>query len=215
MQDIYQRIAVRQYWIPLVTSRASRRRCWGHLLIYTSCYSQPKVRITHSLTRYSQPKARIIHSLTRCSQPKARITHSLTRCSQPKARITHSLRRFVKVLINRIPFCIIILLLKITTSHILQFKMFNNINRMYKLCYDIIKVHIQNTYICIYDTHHLYYTAVLFQLLTLPPPIFTWQMFNRPLFSVLLKQKQSFTTPEVVRQPLPGLPRVTSGFSSG
>ena len=37
MQDIYQRIAVRQYWIPLVTSHASRRRCWGHLLICTSC----------------------------------------------------------------------------------------------------------------------------------------------------------------------------------
>ena len=36
MQDIYQRIAVRQYWKPLVTSPASRRRCWGHLLIYTS-----------------------------------------------------------------------------------------------------------------------------------------------------------------------------------
>ena len=36
MQDICQRIAVRQYWIPLVTSRASRRRCWDHLLIYTS-----------------------------------------------------------------------------------------------------------------------------------------------------------------------------------
>ena len=36
MQAIYQRMSVRQYWIPLVTSRASRRRCWGHLLIYTS-----------------------------------------------------------------------------------------------------------------------------------------------------------------------------------
>ena len=36
MQNIYQRIAVRQYWIPLVTSRASWRSCWGHLLIYTS-----------------------------------------------------------------------------------------------------------------------------------------------------------------------------------
>ena len=36
MQDIYQRIAVRQYWIPLVTSHARRRRCWDHLIIYTS-----------------------------------------------------------------------------------------------------------------------------------------------------------------------------------
>ena len=40
MQDIYWRIAVRQYWITLVTSRASRRRCWGHLLINTS-WSKP------------------------------------------------------------------------------------------------------------------------------------------------------------------------------
>ena len=37
MHGMYQRIAVRQYWIPLVTSHAGRRRCWGHLQIYTSC----------------------------------------------------------------------------------------------------------------------------------------------------------------------------------
>ena len=37
---IYQRIAVRQYWILLVTSRSSKRCCWGHLLFYTSWIGQ-------------------------------------------------------------------------------------------------------------------------------------------------------------------------------
>ena len=50
MQDIYKRIAVRQYWIPLVTSRSSRRRCWSCLLIYTSWYWASQLYTTEHAT---------------------------------------------------------------------------------------------------------------------------------------------------------------------
>ena len=70
MLDIYVRIAVRQNWIPLGDVRASRRRCWDHLLteyildvpkmlylrwhihlpLYLRCPKGVVLAVTHSLT---------------------------------------------------------------------------------------------------------------------------------------------------------------------
>ena len=63
MQDIYQQIAVRQYWSPLVKSRASRRRCWDHLLINTS-WSNP------------WPWANMLRNMNKCENRRSNFSAS-------------------------------------------------------------------------------------------------------------------------------------------